>query len=154
MRIVKNGRVVENVPLILNLLKDSSWCYAWVWVGTIAVVPILSYQIYEIWKCRKDVHQTVRSVVAGLVLSANATWMFGDFYFGQDHLRNVARWVFSIGLVIGVAYILFVLRHRNDDDKVVMVHRELYSDARYHNLSQLRRIHRARMIHSRIHRSK
>ena len=143
MRIVKNGRVVENVPLILNLLKDSSWCYAWVWVGTVAVVPILSYQIYTIWKCRKDVHATIHGAVSGMILSANAIWMFGDFYFGQDHFRNVARWMFSIGMILGLIYLLFSLR-KSKEDETIMVHEEVY----FHG-NKFRRLylaHRAKQI--------
>ena len=146
MRIVKNGRVVENVPLILNLLKDSSWCYAWVWVGTIAIVPILTYQVYTIWKCRGDVHATIKGMVSGLILSANAIWMFGDFYFGQDHFRNVARWLFSGGLILGLVYLLFSLRKGKEDE--VMVHEEVYYGSKFHRIYLL---HRARQIRNLRH---
>lgn len=152
MRIVKNGRVVENVPLILNLLKDSSWCYAWVWVGTIAVVPILSYQIYSIWKCRGDVHATIGGIVSGMILSANAIWMFGDFYFGQDHFRNVARWLFSIGMIFGLIYMLFSLRKGTEDQ--VMVHEEVYYNSRFRHLYLMRHARQVKELRNHVHRSK
>lgn len=144
MRIVKNGRVVENVPLILSLLRDSSWCYAWVWVGTIAVVPIITYQVYTIWKFRKDVHASAQAVVSGFLLSANAIWMFGDFFFGQDHFRSVARWIFTIGLIIGAAYMIFIVRRRQDEDeKDAHAHSDMIrmSLMRHHNnMARLRRL--------------
>lgn len=121
MRIVKNGRVVENVPLILSLLKDSSWCYAWVWVGTIAIVPMITYQIYEVWKVRRNIHELIRSLLGIFILAANATWMFDDF-FGQHHFRGIAKWFFTIGFGIVALYILFSFRDTKEE--VVMVRSE------------------------------
>lgn len=110
MRLVKNGRVIESAPVVLNLLKDSSWCYAWCWIGTIAIVPVITFQVYEIWKNRKDYHQVIKSVLATLALAANGTWMIGDLYFGSDHFRSIAKWFFSFGIGLVIAYYAFLFK--------------------------------------------
>lgn len=110
MKIVKNGRVIESAPVVFNLLKDSSWCYAWCWVGVIAIVPVITFQVYEVWKKRKDYHELIKSLIGALALAANGTWMIGDLYFGSDHFRGIAKWFFSFGIGLMIAYYAFLFK--------------------------------------------
>ena len=148
MKLVKNGRVIESAPVVLSLLKDTSWCYAWCWVGTIAIVPVITFQIYEVWKKRKDYHEVIKGTLATLALLANGTWMIGDLYFGSDHFRGVAKWFFSFGIGLILAYYAFLFRKEREVPKpkgYLVVSRHLSSrlsfQRRHRVLIAMRRSH-------------
>jgi uncharacterized membrane protein YfcA len=82
--------------------------------------------------------------MSGFLLSANAIWMFGDFFFGQDHFRSVARWLFTIALVLGAAYMVFIMRRREDKDneaqKLHTTFVRMTLTRHYNNMHRLRRL--------------
>lgn len=136
MKLVKNGRVIESAPVVFNLLKDSSWCYTWCWIGTIAIIPVLSFQIYEVWKKRKDYHEVIKGTLGTLALMANGTWMIGDLYFGSDHFRNIAKWFFSFGIGLVLAYYAYLFKKGHNQPvsrarRYLMVSRSLMARVTY-----------------------
>jgi purine-cytosine permease-like protein len=114
-------------------------------VGTVAVVPIITYHVYVIWKARKDAHAVAQGVVSGILLCANTVWMFGDFFFGHDQLRNVARWVFTIGMILGLLFFIYILRKDSSGD---MHHQLIRAQLYKHRMT----VHRVRQMEEMRHR--
>lgn len=110
MRLIKLDKARESAPIVLNLIKDTGWCYTWGLVSVITIVPVLSFQAYEVWKSRKDgIHKVMQNIAAMLAVMANGTWMIGDLYY-HDHFRAIGRWIFAISFVFLGLYGLFAWR--------------------------------------------
>jgi len=133
MGLIRLDRVRESAPIILNLVKDSGWCNAWGMVSIVTVIPVLSFQVYECWRSRKDgTYKVLQNIVATLAVAANGTWMIGDLYF-HDHFRPYVKWIFNLGFVFLGIYAFFTYRHTKGDDnkkdvqRVMMVSKQTKS---------------------------
>lgn len=110
MGFIRMDKARESAPIVLNLIKDSGWCYAWGAVSVITIIPVLTFQVYEVWKSRKEgAHKVMQNIAATVALMANGTWMVGDLYF-HDGFHSYSRWLFSVGLIFVVLYGIFSFR--------------------------------------------
>jgi hypothetical protein len=101
------GRPNEATPIALNLLKDSSWAYTFGVVSIVAFIPVLSFQVYECWKHRKEgTHKLLINLAGILAISANGVWMVSDVFF-HDHFRPIVKWIFNISFIIMGLFFLF-----------------------------------------------
>jgi hypothetical protein len=98
LKLFKNERAYENAHVFLWLLKDTSWCHSWHFLGMAMIVPTLAVQIHLTWRSRHDEHEVFHSIAVACWIAANAIWMTGEFFRG-DSWRPGAQWLFSAGLV-------------------------------------------------------
>jgi hypothetical protein len=120
MRLIRMDKARESAPIVLNLIKDTGWCYTWGLVSVITIVPVLTFQVYEVWKARKEgLHKVMQNIAAMLAVMANGTWMVGDLYF-HDHFRVFGRWIFAISFIfLGLYGILAYRLSKKKSEKAV-----------------------------------
>lgn len=144
MGLIKMDKIRENAPIILNVVKDSGWCFTWGIVSVVAVIPVITFQVYEIWKYRKDgTQKLMQNITATIALIGNCTWMISDIFF-HDRYRVYSKWIFGISLIFLAAYSVFVYRQSKDEQKterrrVLMVSKQTRSLVFMHTRQQLHR---------------
>jgi hypothetical protein len=98
-------RRFENLHVVLWLIKDISWLLTWKLLGVIMIIPTLTVAIYLTWKSKGDVNNFWHNLAITCWISANATWMTGEFYV-QDSLRPYALVFFILGFMsVGYYYL-------------------------------------------------
>jgi hypothetical protein len=107
----KDASWIQNAHVALWLLKDTSWCSHWHWVGMIAVVPTLVLAVKIAWDSRKIVADCIHNVAVCFWICANITWMSGEF-FADDGTRPHAKVFFGLGLVLLLGYYTYALTRK------------------------------------------
>jgi len=104
-------RRVENLHILLWLIKDACWATSFRTLGVIMIVPTLTVAIVIAWQTRKMLSEFLHNLAVIFWISANCLWMVGEF-FGWDEgkygLRHMALIPFGIGLAI-LAYYYIIL---------------------------------------------
>lgn len=119
MRLIKFDKIREEAPVVLNVVKDSGWCYAYGIISVVAIVPVLTFQAYELWKCRNEGWRKVSFHLMGLVaLSGNGFWMVSDVFF-HDYYRTYARWIFIGSLGLLATYVISAIIQKRDSKAAV-----------------------------------
>ena len=115
-------RIIENLHILLWLLKDSFWALNLRIPGLIMIIPTLTVALYITWQTRNIQSELLHNLAVVFWITANCLWMTGEF-FGWDEnignsygLRTYALIPFCIGLLI-LAYYYFVVAPRNTADK-------------------------------------
>lgn len=105
-------RRIENLHILLWLLKDACWAMNLRWVGVFMIVPTLTVAFVITWQTRHLRAELLHNLAVIFWITANCTWMIGEF-FGWDEnllggfgLRQMAIVPFSIGLLLLVPYYL------------------------------------------------
>ena len=96
-------RKVENLHILLWLLKDVCWVNEWKSMGTFMVLPTLSVALWLTWKSREDRVELIHNIAVSLWILANSTWMLGEFFW-QDKTKPLAVTFFVLGIVILLFY--------------------------------------------------
>lgn len=92
-------RKIENLHILLWLLKDICWAADLKWMGTFMILPTISVAIWLTWKLRKSYSELMHNLAVILWIMANATWMIGEFFF-DDGTRPMALVFFALGLML------------------------------------------------------
>lgn len=92
-------RKIENLHILLWLLKDICWVADLKWMGTFMILPTISVAIWLTWKLRKSYSELMHNLAVILWIMANATWMIGEFFF-DDGTRPMALVFFALGLML------------------------------------------------------
>ncbi len=92
-------RKIENLHILLWLLKDICWAADLKWLGTFMILPTISVAIWLTWKMRKSVSELMHNVAVILWILANSTWMIGEFFF-DDKTRPLALIFFALGILL------------------------------------------------------
>lgn len=103
MTVQPDIRKIENVHVALWLVKDISWCSDWQWLGMLMVVPTLIVATRICWLTRTDAEELVHNLAVVLWISANITWMIGEFFY-NDGTRPLAQVFFAAGAVCLAGY--------------------------------------------------
>ncbi len=105
-------RRIENLHILLWLLKDICWALNFRTIGMIMIVPTLTVAVAITWQTRKILAELLHNLAVVLWITANCLWMAGEFY-GWDEgawgSRHLALIPFGIGLSILTYYYLFLL---------------------------------------------
>jgi len=105
-------RRIENLHILLWLLKDICWALNFRTMGMIMIVPTLTVAVAITWQTRKILAELLHNLAVVLWITANCLWMSGEFY-GWDEgpwgSRHLALIPFGIGLGILAYYYLFLL---------------------------------------------
>jgi len=92
-------RKIENLHILLWLLKDICWAADLKCFGTIMIFPTLSVAFWLTWKMRKSYSELMHNLAVILWILANSTWMVGEFFF-DDSTRTLALVFFGSGLIL------------------------------------------------------
>ncbi len=98
-------RWIENIHILLWLIKDTCWALFWRPGGIIMIIPTVGVAIYLLYRSRHNRIDFFHNASVCMWICANATWMIGEF-INRDY-RPVAVVFFSIGLVILLVYYAF-----------------------------------------------
>ena len=102
-------RKLENFHILLWLLKDLSWLMGWKILGLSMIVPAVSFAAFIAWQSRNSSLLFWPNVAVVFWISANAFWMFTEFFVRFEHLKEYTAVPFAIGLVIISLYTISVL---------------------------------------------
>ena len=117
-------RQVENIHIVLWLIKDACWAMNFRTLGTIMIVPTLAVAILITWQTRHIHSELLHNLVVTLWITANCTWMIGEFFGWDDHLlgdyglRQLTIIPFTIGLLILLYYYVFLARNVSYQEKM------------------------------------
>lgn len=113
--LLKNIREYENLHIALWLIKDTCWVMTWRIAGMSMIIPTLAVAIHLAWRSRKNTSDLFHNIAVCLWITANATWMTGEFFF-LDNLRHVAMIFFTLGLImVGIYYIVYFPKKRIEE---------------------------------------
>jgi hypothetical protein len=94
---------LENFHVLLWLIKDACWMLNFRIMGTVMVVPTLSFAFYFVLKSKHDFFQKISSLAVFSWILANAWWMLSEFYF--EPLKHWALLPFSMGISLMCYYV-------------------------------------------------
>jgi dolichol kinase len=102
-------RRVENLHIIFWLIKDASWCLLWRPLGVAMVIPTILIALWIVIKLRKNIKEFAYNLAVLFWISANSTWMIGEFYCDKLSLddnctRPYAIVLFASGIAVIVLY--------------------------------------------------
>ena len=97
-------RKLENLHILLWLLKDMSWLMLWRPLGILMILPTLSCAIIITWKLRNHKSELFHNLAVICWISANSFWMIVEFFSLGEALKTLAIIPFSIGLLLIVTY--------------------------------------------------
>ena len=109
-------RRIENLHILFWLIKDACWALNLHWPAMIMIIPTMGAALIITWQTRKIFSELMHNLAILFWITANCTWMIGEFY-GWDEgpygLRRMALIPFIIGLsILAVYYILYYTQKR------------------------------------------
>jgi hypothetical protein len=117
-------RRVENLHILLWLIKDACWALNLRYPALIMIVPTLLVAILITWQTRKITAELLHNLAIDFWITANCTWMIGEFFgwdanlLGPYGLREFSLVPFGIGLLI-LGYYYLIYMHKPDlEDRV------------------------------------
>ena len=103
-------RRIENLHILLWLLKDACWAMNWRLGGVVMIFPTVTVAVLITWQTRHMRAELMHNLAVSFWILANCIWMVGEF-FGWDEeqsggfgLRRLALIPFAVGFGILVAY--------------------------------------------------
>lgn len=115
-------RRIENMHILFWLIKDACWALNLHWPAIIMIIPTMGAALIITWQTRKIFSELMHNLAILFWITANCTWMIGEFY-GWDEgtfgLRRMALIPFSIGLAILAVYYILYFTQKRFRDKVV-----------------------------------
>lgn len=115
-------RRIENLHILLWLVKDISWALNYRTIGVVMIVPTIIAALVITWQTRRIFSELVHNLAVVFWITANCSWMVGEFYgidAGTYGLRNLAIIPFSIGLLILVVYYVLYYTRKSVRQKVM-----------------------------------
>ena len=101
-------RKIENLHILLWLVKDTCWALVWRPGGVIMIVPTVGVAFYLLAHSRHDRSERYHNAAVCAWILANSSWMLGEF-FNHD-LRPLAVGFFSMGILALLVYYIFFYR--------------------------------------------
>ena len=105
-------RIYENFHIILWLLKDTCWLLHLKALGTIMVFPTLGMALFIAWKTRNDLSHFTPNLAVTFWISANITWMLGEFYEYEFRLPTFV--LFGLGMLCICFYFYQLIKKKPD----------------------------------------
>lgn len=106
-------RRVENLHILFWLIKDACWALNLKIPALVMIVPTMSVAVLIAWQTRHIFSELLHNVTVALWITANCTWMIGEFYgwdenlWGPYGLRQASVIPFAVGLLLlGYYYLL------------------------------------------------
>lgn len=117
-------RRVENLHILLWLIKDVCWALNLKIPALIMIIPTMMVAIIITYQTRKITSELLHNLAIDFWISANCTWMVGEFFgwdaglVGRYGLREFSLFPFGIGLLI-LGYYYLIYMHRKDFEEQV-----------------------------------
>ena len=111
----KNIREYENLHIALWLIKDTCWVMSFKTLGIIMIIPTLAVAIHLAWRSRKNISDLFHNIAVCLWITANATWMTGEFFY-NDGLRRYAMIFFTFGIIVVALYYILHFPNRKKEE--------------------------------------
>ena len=124
-------RRVENLHILLWLLKDICWAMNLRAMGMFMIIPTLTVALLITWQTRHMLSELLHNLAVVFWITANCTWMIGEFYHidesinGHIGLRHVAIIPFAIGLIILAYYYIILAPKKEFRDKMNSIGQEM-----------------------------
>jgi hypothetical protein len=115
-------RKIENLHILLWLIKDMCWALNFRPLGVAMIFPTLAVALIITWQTRNMRSELYHNLAIDFWITANCTWMIGEF-FGIDEnlltngwgLRQLSIIPFISGLtIIGYYYLSGLWRNKQD----------------------------------------
>ncbi len=121
-RIPMRYRRVENLHILLWLMKDACWALGLKWAGVFMIFPTLTVAVLITWQTRRFHSEWLHNLAVDFWILANCTWMVGEFFgwdegvVGEYGLRQLSLLPFGAGLMI-LGWYYFGGFFRGGDDR-------------------------------------
>jgi hypothetical protein len=112
-------RRVENLHILFWLIKDACWALNLKIPALVMIVPTMSVAVLIAWQTRHIFSELLHNITVALWITANCTWMIGEFYgwdenlWGPYGLRQASVIPFAVGLLLLAYYYLVLARSRD-----------------------------------------
>lgn len=112
-------RRIENLHILFWLIKDACWAMNLKPLAMFMIIPTIAVALLITWQTRYIISEFLHNLAVILWITANCTWMVGEFYgwdvnlVGPYGLRQFSVIPFSMGLLV-LAYYYLVLARRKD----------------------------------------
>lgn len=114
-------RRIENLHILLWLLKDICWCMTWRTLGIIMLVPTLSVALLITWQTRKLKSELYHNLAVAFWITANGYWMIIEFFGYDEQLRGYTVIPFSIGLFFIAIYYTYIRPREKKTEKLITI---------------------------------
>ena len=117
-------RRIENLHILLWLVKDACWAINLKIPALIMIIPTLWVAIVITYQTRKITSEFLHNLAIDFWITANCTWMIGELtgwdanLVGPYGLREFSLIPFGIGLFILGYYYLIYARKNDFEDQV------------------------------------
>ena len=118
-------RRIENLHILLWLVKDACWAINLKIPALIMIIPTLWVAILITFQTRKITSEFLHNLAIDFWITANCTWMIGEFtgwdanLVGRYGLREFSLIPFGIGLFILGYYYLIYIRRKDFEDQIL-----------------------------------
>lgn len=110
-------RRVENMHILFWLIKDACWALNLKYMALFMIIPTMAVAILITWQTRYIISEFLHNLAVILWITANCTWMIGEFYgwdenlIGPYGLRQFSLIPFILGLLV-LFYYYFILSRK------------------------------------------
>jgi hypothetical protein len=117
-------RRVENMHILFWLIKDACWALNFKYMALFMIIPTMSVAIMITWQTRCILSEFLHNLAVILWITANCTWMIGEFYgwdenlVGPYGLRQFSLIPFILGLLVLFYYYVFLGRKKEFREKM------------------------------------
>ncbi len=117
-------RRVENMHILLWLIKDACWAMNFKWIALFMIIPTLTVALIITWQTRQVISEFLHNLAVDFWILANCTWMVGEFtgwdenLVGVYGLRQFSLIPFGIGLCILLYYYVFLASRKGFKEKM------------------------------------
>lgn len=106
-------RKIENLHILLWLIKDLCWAMLWKPLGIAMLVPTFTVAILITWQTRHLKSELFHNLAVAFWICANGYWMIIEFWGYDEQLRIYTAIPFGIGLFfIGVYYLVILPKEK------------------------------------------
>lgn len=118
-------RRIENLHILLWLIKDACWALDLAVPAMVMIVPTITVAVLIAYQTRKITSEFLHNMAIIFWIIANCTWMVGEFFgwdanlIGPYGLREFAVVPMGIGLLILAYYYLFLVNNEDFEDQVM-----------------------------------
>jgi hypothetical protein len=108
-------RKIENVHILLWLLKDISWCLVYKPLAIAMIFPTLAIGILVTYVHRKNITDLIHNSSVVFWITANSFWMITEFLGAEHNFLNTGipgKWIAAGFFAIGIALLIFYYTYR------------------------------------------
>lgn len=82
-------RRIENLHILFWLIKDLCWALNFKYMALFMIIPTMGVAIMITWQTRYIISEFIHNLAVILWITANCTWMIGEFWLGCKPDREI-----------------------------------------------------------------